>query len=220
MYQLSMTIDAKSLQTINSAGLSVIVAKPNGGGLPNVAWVAFRPLTSNTMTWEEEYGIYASTAQVQGGAQLTQLTSTGVPAALGQLYTLSANGFFTGPTPGGTPDGYTALNDWTQNPAMTFGLYQNASVNGTSILNSAVSASSVPAKLSAAMTPYTTVYVWLQGNTASSSVLTTVSSTQTKVTFSPGSSTAALVWDPVNGQFDLSQPGKGAVVQQYVPSIL
>jgi hypothetical protein len=46
---------------------------------PNVAWVVCQPWEKNTMTWVEEYGIYASTASLVNGALLTQMSRSEFP---------------------------------------------------------------------------------------------------------------------------------------------
>jgi hypothetical protein len=35
----------------------------------SVTWVAFKPFAQNTVTWTEQYGVYASTTEIQQGAK-------------------------------------------------------------------------------------------------------------------------------------------------------
>ena len=63
-YQLTTAFAQQDLSRLYAAGANVVVAKPNAGGRPNVAWIVFRPLISNVMAWEDKYGIYASSSQI------------------------------------------------------------------------------------------------------------------------------------------------------------
>ncbi|WP_167241409.1 hypothetical protein [Massilia genomosp. 1] len=155
-YELDLAFTTAQLQTIWITGTNVIVAKPSGGGSPNVAWQVFKPMAANSLTWEDNYGVYASSAQVQNGAQLTQLTSTGIPAAMETLYTLEAAGTISNPGAGGSANSFALLNQYQSSQGyMTVGLYQNATVNGTQILGNAVSVAPVLYQSTATMTPYT-----------------------------------------------------------------
>lgn len=201
-YELNLAFTNAQLQTLYLTGTNVVVAKPSGGGSPNVAWQVFKPMGANTLTWEELYGIYASTAQVQNGAQLTQLSSTGIPASPETLYTLEADSVISTPGIGGSANAYALINLYKSNPGyMTVGLYQNATVDGTQILGNAVSAAPVLYQSTATMTPYTTVYIWLASQVVSNSVVTQVTSPMTEVTFGAGTSTAALAYDSNTGTF-------------------
>lgn len=88
-FRLNTAFTQQDLERIYSSGSNVVVAKPTGNANPNVAWVVYRPLITNTMTWEESYGIYASNADVINGASLTQMSQTPFPAVSGKTYGLS-----------------------------------------------------------------------------------------------------------------------------------
>lgn len=158
------------------------------------------------MTWEEQYGIYTSTQSIQNGATLTQLSITPFPAVDGQVYALGSAGFFGPPQGGGSLGSYTAVNQYNNLPPngpgyLTFGLYQNASVNGSAMNGNAVSAAAVPYQSTAVMTPFTTIYIWTQSQVRSNTVVTTVSSTQTKVTFGGAIREVSLNFNPQTGGF-------------------
>ena len=94
---------------------------------------------------------------------------------------------------------------------MTTGLYQNANVNGLAILNSAISAAPVILQSTAVMTPYTTVYIWLQSNVKGNCVVTNVTSPMTKLTFGGSVDTISVEYDSASGKF-IQVHSKGAVV--------
>lgn len=203
-FTLNTSFTQTDLSMLYATGTNVVVAKPASGGLPNVAWIVFRPLQANSMTWDEQYGIYASTQSIVNGAVLTQMSATPFPSTDGQVYTLGPAGFFGPPGPGGTPGSFTAVNQYNNLPSpgyLTFGLYQNATVNGASLLGNAVSAAPVLYQRTAVMTPFTTVYIWTQSQVNSNTVVTTVTSVQTKVVFGGTVTQISLAYDASTGGF-------------------
>lgn len=200
-YKLDIGFTNEQLQVLYTTGSNVIVAKPTGGSSPNVAWQVFRPLQANTLNWNEDYGIYASTAEVTNGAKLTQLSSTDIPSAENKLYTLEDSGVINGPTTGGAPNSLALLNSYSSKPYMTVGLYQDATVNGTEILGNALSAAPVILASTSVMTPYTTVYVWLQSQVLSNTVVTTVTSPMTELRFGGGNNDISVAYDSNSGRF-------------------
>src|SRR5579871_6686967 len=208
-YKLNTAFTQEDLTRFNTTGSNVVVAKPNAGGLPNVAWVVYKPLLGNTMTWEESYGIYASNSEVTNGAQLTQMSKTEFPAADGKIYSLTAAGFFGPPASGGTPGSYTTVNEYDNLPKgyLTFGLFQDANVNGAAAIGNAVSAAPVPYRSTAVMTPCTTVYLWIQSQVKSNTVVTVVTSPMTEVRFGGSITEISLIYDAQTGKF-VTAPSK------------
>ncbi|HKB60608.1 MAG TPA: hypothetical protein VKC56_11250 [Gallionellaceae bacterium] len=218
-YELDVAFTNQQLETIYATGTNVIVAKPTSGAAPNVAWQVFRPLQANTVAWEEQYGIYASTAQLVNGATLSRLSSTGIPAAQNQLYTLADSGVITGPVSGGAPDSYALENSYSGLPFMTVGLYQDATVNGTAIANNAVSAAGVMLASTAVMMPYTTVYIWLQSQVVSNTVVTTVTSPMTQLKFGGGVSQISVAYNSASGTFLPTSKGDADLVKTIMPCL-
>ena len=209
-FDLNVAFTNEQLKAIHATGTNVIIAKPSSGGsTPDVAWQVFRPLQANTVNWEEKYGIYASTTQIVNGAKLDQLSSIPVPAAEDKLYTLQPSGIISGPASGGSPNSYSLRNNYGTNPPyMTVGLFQDASVNGTSIIGNAISAAGVLNQATATMTPFTTIYIWLQSNVVSNSVVTTVTSPMTQITFGGTVTTRSVKYDSDTGTFINAGPSK------------
>lgn len=200
-YSLKTAFTNEQLQTLYATGSNVIVAKPTGGSTPNVAWQVFKPMEANTLSWTEEYGIYASTSEVQNGAVLDQLSSVPVGAAMDKLYTLQPSAVITGPVTGGFPDSFALENKYDQKDYMTIGLFQDATVNGTDIAGNALSAVPVILASTAEMTPYTTVYIWLQSQVISNTVVTTVTSPMTELKFGGGTDEISVAYDSDSGKF-------------------
>jgi hypothetical protein len=202
-FSVSMAFNQQDLERFYATGTNVVIAKPTGGGTPNVAWVVYRPLMSNTVSWTENYGIYVSNAEVQNGATLVQMSATPYPAVASMLYTLTASGSILGPTSGGTQNSYTIINAYNNLPKgyLTMGLFQSANVNGTEVLGGAVSAAPVIYNSSATMTPFTIVYVWTQSQVLSNTVVTNVTSPMTQLQLSATNNTANLLYNASSGTF-------------------
>ena len=206
-YTLELSIDANDLEVIKGAGENIIVAKPVNSaiGTPNVAWLSIIPLEGNQITWTENYAMYASTMQVQGGASIFQTSATPYPAEDGICYDLDPAGVFTGPTTGPqavSTGSYSSLNNYTALPAMTLGLTQSATTTSGNFTLNPLNAQSVPSLQQVIFTPLTTVWVWLQSQISSGVVLTSVFSKVAIVTFGGSVTTQSLAYDPSHGQFE------------------
>lgn len=199
-YNLNVAFTNEQLQVLYMTGSNVVVAKQSGGSKPNVAWQVFRPMQANTLAWAEEYGIYASTSDVVNGAKLSQLSNVPIGAAMSKLYTLETSAVISGPASGGQANAF-ALQNLYDKPYMTVGLYQDATVNGTEIAGNATSAAAVIKASTAYMTPYTTVYIWIQSDVVSNSVVTTVTSPMTQLKYGAGISTFSVQYDSDSGKF-------------------
>jgi hypothetical protein len=224
-YTLKTEFTQEDLNRFYATGSNVVVAKPNAGGAPNVAWVVYRPLLDNTMTWDEVYGIYASNADIVNGALLTQMSQTGIPASDGKVYPLTPAGYFGPPSSGGTPGSYTVKNEYDNLPKgyITIGLYQNAMVNGMAATGNAVSAALTQFNFTTTITPYTTIYLWIQSQVKSNSVVSTVTSPQTQVTFGGSITEVSLAYDPTSGTF-VPAPSEslpdGVTLEYHIPELL
>jgi hypothetical protein len=202
-YSLEMSFTQADLDRFYATGTNIVIAKPNDGGQPNVAWVVYRPQIGNTVTWEENYGIYISNTDIVNGTRLTQWSTTPYPAVAAKLYTLSPAGGIVGPSAGGSPGSYTLDNEYNNLPKgdWTVGLFQDAVVNGETLKGNAVSAAPVLYQSTATMTPYTTVYLWTQSQVISSTVVTSVTSAMTKVEFGGSVTMMSLQYDSSTGTF-------------------
>lgn len=223
-FNLNTAFTDQDLQRFLASGSNVVVAKPNGGGAPNVAWLVYRPLIANSITWEEQYGIYASNTDIaRGGAVLNQMSKSEFPAIDGKTYGLNPAGSFTAPQSGGASGSYYAVNEYRNDKGyLTFGLFQNATVNGDEATGNAVSAAPVLYLSTAEMTPFTTVYLWIQSQVVSNTVITTVTSPMTKVTFGGSVTTISLKYDASKGTFITAGDSEAESVQleHIVPALL
>jgi hypothetical protein len=205
-YTLNTSFTQETLRVMRATGANVVVAKSSDAPTPpNVAWVVFHPFENNQLEWEEEYGIYASNTDLVNGALITKMSQSEFPAQDGKIYEFTPNGFFGPPSPGGVPGSFTSINaykdPYTGKAYLTFGLFQDADINGARAKALPVSAAVVPYAQKVTMTPCTTIYLWLQSQVQSGSVLTTVSSPMTKVRFDGSITELSLAYDAETGKF-------------------
>jgi hypothetical protein len=210
-FNLSTSFTQTDLERFLASGTNVVVAKPTGGGSPNVAWIVYRPLNNNAISWEENYGVYASNADVVHGATLSQMSATPYPAVAGMLYSMSASGAIIGPNSGGTANAYAIVNGYSNLPKgyLTMGLFQDATVDGNQLVGNAVSAAPVIFNSTATMLPFTTVYLWTQSQVVSNTVVTNVTSPMTMVKLSATNPSAALTYNAITGTFVPTVGGSG-----------
>lgn len=217
-YKLKLSFTSEQLKAFYAAGSNIAVAKPSQENVgPNVIWQVIRPMPEVEVEWNEEYGIYASTAAISNGAVLRKMSKSGFPAAGGKGYVLGPEGVFEASGPEGEKDSFYGTNHFPED--LTFGLYQDAIVGGKRVAGNAISAAPLLRGSTAQMTPYTTVYVWLQSQVASNTVVTRVTSPQEKVLFGGGQNEASLTYDSASGTLVVGGGAKSGVeVESLVPA--
>ncbi len=204
-FALNLQIDSPDLNNIIGAGQNIILAKPVDSGTPDVIWLSIFPFPNTTVTWEEEYGLYASNTEVREGAVITQISSSPCPALPQHIYPFNPNVQF-GPPQLDTGLGsgtYAAENNVSASrfPSLTFGLHQNAMIHGNLTDFQPVNASKVLSTQTAQFTPFTTVFVWLQADIVSRTVITRVMSRHSEVRFGGGVNEHNLKYNPESGLF-------------------
>lgn len=200
-FNLKTAFTNEQLQIMYATGTNVVVGKPSDGRSTNVAWQVFKPMQANLFSWKEEYGIYASTADIRNGAVLSQLSNTPIGSEMGKQYILQDYGMIVGPMGGGYPNAFVLLNQFGSKPYMTAGLYQNATINGSDRIGNAVSATPVLMQSAAVMSPSTTLHIWLQSQVVSNSVVTTITSPITELKFGGNVTEIAVAYDSATGKF-------------------
>ncbi|PZQ81597.1 MAG: hypothetical protein DI548_12785, partial [Flavobacterium johnsoniae] len=152
-------------------------------------------MQSNTVSWKEEYGIYASTADIKNSAVLRQLSSTPTGIETGKQYILQSHGAISGPLNGGYPNTFILSNQYSGKQYIVAGLYQNAIVNENSAIGNAVSATPVLMQSNAFMNPNTTIQIWLQSQVISNSIVTNITSPVTELKFGGSVADISVIYD-------------------------
>ncbi len=208
-YTLQLKIDPSDLEILKAAQQNIIIAKPVGGGSPNVTWLTIDPFSENTIEWSEIYGLYASNSSIQAGAKIYKVGYVDV-ADDGNTYPFKATNTFGDPSPAPpVPNGTFAVSNVNDNPLypfLTFGLTQSAAIGPMSVLNAPISAAIVPTMQSVTLTPLTSVWVWLESNLLSGTVITQVTSKRAIATYGEGVTTIGLKYSRSKGYFVPSTP--------------
>lgn len=209
-YSLVLNFAPEDLEIINGASQKVAIAKPVSNSSADVIWVTFDPFESNTVQWEENYWIYASTVDTSNtGETISKLSEVQPgPAVDGAYYNFSNNATFGDyvTSPSVDPGTYAAINgmSWDKYNALTFGLAQSALINETVEERRPLSANSVLATQEIQMTPFTQVYVWLEGRFESSTIITDITGNKSSLTFGGGVNEIAVTYDGKSGRFTQS----------------
>lgn len=206
-YELELAFDPDVLETVKESGQQIKIAKPVKGESPNVIWLSVDAFQSNVITWEEECGIYVSDTGIQHGAHIRKISEVEFPAADAACYTFTNNHVFDGPSTGrNIPDGtYAAYNevDYEKYPSLTFGLTQSAMVNKKPQERKPLSATSVLSKQLIEITPLTEVYIWLQAEFTSETIISKVSGNHSKAQFGGGVTHLSMKYMPKLGTFQV-----------------
>ncbi|MDR2888245.1 MAG: hypothetical protein LBV33_00165 [Lachnospiraceae bacterium] len=200
-YRLNIEFTEKDLSTIYNADEKVIVVKHTTAGENNqVAWVSFKPFIHNTIDWENDFAVYASTTEIQGGATISKLSDKYAGTKI--VYELS-KGYFANaiPTDELAENTYAVKNMMKDNDALTFGLAQSVAVNGQAFVNHPINAISVPYGQGAYMTPVEKVDVYLRNDIRSSTVISRIMSIALPVEYSGSEGEHTITYDGAIGKF-------------------
>lgn len=201
-YQLNVDFDNADLSVINAAGELVTITKQTTGTSgPSVAWVAFSPLSANSVSWQDQYTVYASRTTLQSGATINMMSQAS--ALETQSLPFSSAGLFGAPDPSITLplDSYGLRNKYTTTPSLVFGLAQAANVTGTAFPASPINANIVPQNQSAVFQPLDIINVFVQANTNNGMVLSQVSGQTLTLTFGAGVNEITIKYNPQTGGF-------------------
>ncbi|KDM90239.1 hypothetical protein [Photobacterium galatheae] len=196
-YNLNINIDSNDVRIINQSQQKIVLVKTVGGSSGSkVAWVTFSPFEHNEVSWTEQYGVYASSTQVQNGAEIYK-TSAVNPATSEVVYPFE-NGTFGSPQSGGQTNSYGISNQYSQ--GFTFGLAQSVTANGNVYDASPLNAVPVLSKQNAIFTPVEKLEVYLQANFNNGVVISQVSSSALALDFT-NNSNITIRYDATLGKF-------------------
>jgi hypothetical protein len=211
-YQLNLSFTNGGLDTLQSANQQVAIVKSVNSSVTSssnspVIWVAFKPMNGNTVTWDEEYSVYASTTNVVNGAQI--ITNSTTPATSGNSYAFLPAGHF-GPSTSNVSNveyGVKNQSQFTIGPIamITSGLFQAANVNGTAT-GSPLNATPVPRQEQATFTPIEKVQIFVTSYENNGLVISEVTSQALTVDLT-SQPTQSVYYDATANQFVLGQAG-------------
>ncbi|WP_375560889.1 hypothetical protein ACE193_24855 [Bernardetia sp. OM2101] len=121
-------------------GQKLILTKASQDGSGNTSWVATRPFGVTTISWEQKYGVYASTTEIKEGATINRLSSKpGIgdsgDAKNKMLYNFTDDAIFVEGALSLPNNNYGSKNSYSDLEFLTMGVMQQADVNGTKVMN-------------------------------------------------------------------------------------
>lgn len=173
---IQLLIDPADLQALRVMNRNIVIARSaNNGQAPYVVWQSFAPGEDNTVSWAEDYAIYAANTPLKHGARMLPTRSMPYPAMPAGAYVFTADALFHGPYSSDQPLGtrqFCIHNEVPPShyPALTFGLAQSAVINDMPSNIRPISAQSIAAHEAAVVSPLNTVHVWLQADLFSGTV--------------------------------------------------
>eukprot|EP01132_Coremiostelium_polycephalum_P003198 gene3198-4004_t len=170
-YALEFEFDSTGLKTLSDSKQQVCIVKSVGGQPGNIVWVSFKPFLNNKVTWQEIYGLYASSTQIQNGATISRL-STVKSIQKTKQYPFNQAGYFD-PANSTRVTDYGLVNQYGE--TLTFGLTQVAEVNGK-LVDSELNAVTVPNGNTAEFTPIVTLSIYTAAQLNNGSVISNISS--------------------------------------------
>lgn len=219
-YQLTIQLTPDQLAAFAITSSQIAIAK-SAAGKPQIVWQSLRPIEELTMTWEENYGIYATQTKMSAGAKIVSTARVKGNAVNGEEYALIKDGFFVAQENPGDPSAYYARNLFTpENDPMGFGLTQTAELagSGTVLPSNPISYALVLPESKADMTPFTTLYVWVQSLVQGGSVVTEVTGPQLAVPYGGGKNKHTLVYSKGKFEFKNGKAPEGFEIETFEPA--
>jgi len=200
-YTLNISFDKSGLDSIHAAQEKVTITKATGStvGSSPVVWICFKPGLNNTITWQENYGLYSSNTQVQSGATIS-IESTADNAQIGDLrYPFNASYYFGPPiTDTSAPATYSLVNH--SGSTFTFGLLQQVTVNGTTT-SEIINAASVPNGQNADFSPQVILNVSVSATLNNGVVVTNLSNIPYTVVYNPSATSHSITYQSLTNIF-------------------
>jgi len=208
-YTLTVTVNPTSVAQINAARQFVTVVQsvqsyvasmPMSSMLSStfattpsleVAWLAFSPFPSNTITWSPAYSLYATLAAPVNGVVIQPVATQ--PAQQRLTYPFLNNGF--GAPVSADMDGYFVQN---LQGSMTFGLALTATVNAVAQAVAPINSSTVLNNQTGWFTPQTSVAVFLSTTSANGTAFYQFG---TPTFYSMSKNTVSLTYQASNSTF-------------------
>lgn len=206
-YTLDISIDSTGLEQIRGETISIaktVTASMVGGNLAT-AWISFEPAQHITVTWTEDYYLYASTSEAKGGATIDMTSYTDSAIQSGQLYTYGTASTFSS-APADTGTAFETKNFQESPKPWTMGLAQEATVAGKTTM-SALNAVRVPYNQHASFTAIENISIWVSSIQNNGVVLSQIADTALAVQLTSQKPTALLGFDDALNEFTFTSFG-------------
>ena len=207
---MDIQIDSQGLTNIYNAGQLVTLMRRVDqtvetdavAALPAVAWQAFAPFQSNTVTWTDDFYCFVTATPLVMNAVIEMNTKSDAPMDIGYVYVF-AQGQLVKQQQAGSAHSYVVSNA-TPTESFSFGLAQAAVVNNVSTL-APICVVPVLYNESAYFTPTTVIATFLSNAKAAGAILPAPPNA-CDVVVKPGSNVPTLGFnDQTNLFFELSE---------------
>ncbi|MBD7912205.1 MULTISPECIES: hypothetical protein [Clostridium] len=174
-YSLKAIISPEIVSFLNRNDQRIVIVKKNEKSKTNVAWVTFKPFQVNNVTWNTEYGIYASNVQIQNGATID--ASSYSEASVKNMYPFQ-NGVFDSPISDSElkDNEYAIHNKSDEYEYLTFGLAQDVTANGTNYEGNPINAESVLYNQTVSFIPNEKICVFIESSFNDGTIITHIRS--------------------------------------------
>ncbi len=199
-FTLNVEFNSSDLSTILAANEQVAILKAPVITEQSVVWIAFSPFEANTVSWLENYAVYASHSVMVNGAKITMKAAQ---AAEPELFYPFKDGTFEPPVKASNigPGEYGIRDQDFDFPALTFGLAQAALVNGADVNYQPLNAQTVLRGQEAIFTPEDTIAVALMSKVESGFVISEVSGVPIVLKFGGGVDSITIKYNGETGRF-------------------
>lgn len=204
-FKLHINFTEEALEIISKAHQRIVLIKQTAGNKDTaVAWVSTKPWMRNSIEWTESFALYASNSEIMNGATIHKMSDKA--AACGIQYKL-AEGMLktTGIMASNPENSYIIRNEQDDYPAVTAGLAQSVSVNGTAYVNNPINAVYLPLGQTATMTPIERVRISLQNDINDGTVITHLTSDALDICYEEGETEHIVGYNPKTGRFFLEK---------------
>lgn len=201
MYKLIVKFAGDALKTIYEAGEKLVITKEVAGNKgKSVTWVSTSPFENNVIEWSEDYLLYASRQETQGGAIINKLSETS--AIAGTLSTFR-NGTFQDTRSADCvgKNEYGVQNSMNIYPSLCVGIAQPVIVNDELQMGNPINALTLPYNHIAVMSPRETVRISLAANVDNGVVITKEFSNSIVAEYSGEDTEKTIVYDYEQGIF-------------------
>ncbi|MGI4764935.1 MAG: hypothetical protein ACRYGP_07695 [Janthinobacterium lividum] len=195
---INFTIDTTGVKQINDANQQITIVKSTStaGKEKPVAWISFEAMNAISVTWTEEYFIYASLSKIEDDMKIVESSATDDPIEFSELYKFSSDVFSM--EAGGSDGMYTAKNDGGK--TYTMGLAQSAIVNGKAV-SAPINAVSVLNAEEGTFKPRIKLSVFLSGTQDNGTVLSHIQGNAFTFELSSDQATVDLGFSDTNNTF-------------------
>lgn len=200
-FSLTAKIGEDDLKILTAAKECILLAKTVESSIPSqtfqTVWRRSIPFPSNTFSWEENYGAYASKQTIKSGVVVEGISTTPVQAQ--HTYTFQNQLFEDDGVAKIKETQFLIDNKEEEFTSMTFGLTQKQ--DGETSTFNPINAIMLPKNQSVTFTPKNIVYIWVGATLENGSVISDISSMNAYPVDLTETSSATVIYSSSKGTF-------------------